>query len=107
MVTETYWESVERVTKDWPNDGPIPREEVLSLWRWDNMKVNLLEGLGLTWRGESFKDQGWSVLMVLKVAKGMTPLVIFITERTTTGCMRVLLRQIDQGALELREDKFG
>ena len=107
MVTETYWESVLRVTEKWPNDGPIPREEVLTLYRWDSQKVNLLEGLGLSWRGESFKDQGWAVCMCLRVARDMVPLVVFVTERTTAGCVRVLLRHIDEGRLELREDKFG
>jgi len=30
-----------------------------------------------------------------------------VTERNRIGCMRVLLRQIEEERLELREDKFA
>lgn len=107
MVKETYWESVQNVTKELPDDGPIPRQELLDLWKWDQLKVNLLEEVGLAWRGESYKNQGWAVLMVLKVARGNTPYVVFITERTTTACVQVVLRMLGEGLLPLREDKFA
>ena len=107
MPTKTYWDTVEEMAARLDEDGPMPRADVLTLWKWDQMKVNLLDDKGLTWRGESFKNQGWSVLMVLKVAQGTTPLVVFITEKDTTGCVRVLLRMLEEGLLELREDKFA
>ena len=107
MVKVTYWESVLEVAKDWPLDGPVPKEELLTIWKWDYLKVNLLEQQGLAWRGESYKNQGWAVLMVLKVAKGSTPYVVFITEQNTRACMGRAIKMCEEGTLDLREDKYA
>lgn len=69
--------------------------------------LNILEGLGLAWRGQSIKNNGWSVLLVLKVARDGIPLVGFITERTTTDCMRVALTRLREDRMTWTKDKFA
>jgi len=107
MVTSTYTELVTEAAQVLQEDGPLPREEVLTMWLYESQIVNLLEAKGMHYRGESVKDQGWATLTVLKVAREGIPYVVFVTERNRIGCMRVLLRQIEEERLELREDKFA
>jgi hypothetical protein len=69
--------------------------------------VNLLEDAGFEWRGQSLRDQGWCVLLVMKVTRSGVPLVAFVSERNTTGCMRVFLRKLEEGAVNWQKDKFA
>lgn len=103
----TYWNLVEDVLESIPEEGPLQREQVRIWARWELHLVNQLEQRGFYYRGESVKDQGWSTLLVVKVAHEGTPLVVFVTERTPTDCRRAFLRMMDEGRLEFREDKFG
>jgi len=88
-------------------DGPVTRSDVWTLYRFAEYKVNFLERDGLTWRGESFKNNGWSVLLVVKVSEGKTPLVAFVTERSATACMRVFLRKLEEHTINWVPDKYA
>jgi len=88
-------------------EGYPSRDDVKVWWRWCEHLVNILEGLGYFYRGESWKYQGWSTLLVLKVARDGVPLVVFYTERNTTACMRGLLKQLDEGSAQFRKDQFA
>jgi len=90
-----------------PDEGPATRAEVWTLYRFSEYKVNFLEAEGLAWRGESFKNNGWSVLLVMKVTRDKIPLVAFVTERSTRGCMRVFLRKLLDHTLNWVPDKFA
>lgn len=106
-TTTVYWESVLEELERLPESGPVTREDVIVWARWHMMLVNCFEEVGWVYRGESFKDQGWATLLVVKGAHEGTPLVAFVTERTPTDCMKVFLRQMDEGRVEWREDKFA
>lgn len=107
MATETYPEAVFRIAGTLPAEGPLTKGDVEIWAKWHLLLDQILKPYGLTYRGESFKDQGWSTLLVVKLARDVTPLVVFVTERGATGCMRVFLRQLEENRLELREDKFA
>lgn len=104
---KTAEQLVDGVLAKIPEEGPLPREDVKTWWRWIVHLVNILEAMGYHYRGESLKDQGWATLLVLKVAKDGVPLVAFITERDTTSCMRRVLRELDAGGCSWREDKYA
>jgi len=107
MATKTFLEELGESLEQWPAEGPVTRAEV-SVWAWWFLvMVNVLEEQGLFYRGASIRYQGWSTLLVVKVARGNTPLIAFITERNTTDCMRVFKRLLDENRAEWREDKFG
>jgi len=90
-----------------PLVGPAARSDVWTLLRFHDYKVNILEEVGLSWRGESFKNKGRTVLLVMRVLRGGTPLVAFVTERDTIGCMAVFLRKLEEGTLNWVPDKFA
>lgn len=69
--------------------------------------VNFLEDKGYIWRGHNIRNQGWSVLLIVKAAHGDIPLVAFVSERTTTRCMRVFLRKLADGEVNWQKDKFA
>ena len=104
---ETFWASVLRELEGIPEDGPVTRAEVETWSWWSHRLVNVLEEAGWFYRGESVKYQGWSTLLVVKGAKDGTPYVVFITERTTTDCMRVFRKQFEENRVNWVPDKFG
>ena len=61
-------------------DGPslkdYPMEEL------ESKVVQILEASGHAWRGHSFKNQGWAVLMVWKSYYKEHPIVVFVTDKS-------------------------
>jgi len=98
---------LERALESLPEGGPLKRDDIMTYILFNEYLVNLLEAAGLYWRGQSFSNRGWAVLLVVKAAKGDTPYVGFVTERTTTACMRVFLRKLGEGSVNWKPDKFA
>ncbi|MCK4627335.1 MAG: hypothetical protein KAV00_18630 [Phycisphaerae bacterium] len=107
MVTTKYWASVLDVTKEIPEEGPLARAEVEVWARWHLQLVNDLETAGGTYRGTSIRYNEWSTSIVVKAVIEGIPQVVFVTERDTTGCMRVFFRQLDEGLLKWQVDKYA
>ena len=86
-------------------DGPslkdYPHEEL------ESKVIQILEAAGHAWRGHSFKNQGWAVLMVWKSYYKEHPIVVFVTDKSTTACMRNLLRKIVREEVAWSEDKYA
>lgn len=107
MTKITFPEELSRELEALSLEGVLPREDV-RIWAWWFYRmVNVLSELGLTYRGTSIKYQGWSTLLVVKVAREIQPLVVFITERDTTCCMRTFERLLDEGRVEWKTDRFA
>lgn len=98
---------VDEVLEQLPLEGPLTKDDVKVWWQWHVQIVNILEELGYYYRGESWKNQGWSTLLVLKVVLDGVPLVVFYTERDPTACMRGALRNLAAGTVAWRDDKFA
>lgn len=107
MVTKTYPELIAESIEAMPATGPLDRDDVKVWHDYVYYLANLLEPHGMVWRGESVKNLGWAVMLVVKVARDGVPLVAFVTERGTTDCMRVFLRQLSQGHVNWVPDKFA
>jgi hypothetical protein len=108
METPTkFWDLVKERLELLPEEGPLTRTEVETWARWHLTLVNCFEQRQWTYRGASIRYDGWATLLVVKGAHEGTPYVCFVTERTTTDCMRVFLRMMDEGRVEWKEDKFG
>jgi hypothetical protein len=108
METQTnFWDLVEQYLDMLPEEGPLARGEV-EAWAWWHLHmVNVLEERGFTYRGASIRYDGWSTFMVVKAKHEDTPLVVFITERSTTHCMRAFKRMCDEGDAKWVKDKFA
>ena len=57
-------------------------------------------------QGCSFSQRGHMVLLVVKATHEDTPYVAFVTEQTTTRCMRVFARQWLEGRVKWHNDKY-
>lgn len=106
MAKITFPEAIEKELEKLDEVGPLSREDVRTWFLFHEYSVNLLADEGLVIRGTSFKDRGWSHLLVVKVAREGIPLVGFFTERSPTTCMRAFLKMLRDGRVEWREDKF-
>lgn len=104
---KTHWMFVQDVVKTIPEEGPLERWEVDTWAWWMHVMVNCFEQRGWTYRGASIRYDGWSTLLVVKGAHEGTRYVVFLTERSTTHCMRAFRRQLEEGRVEWREDRFG
>lgn len=98
--------AAQRIREGLGADSPLG-EDLQTEHMFSTYIVNLLEDRGLHWRGQSVKNQGWSVLLVVKVARDSLPLVGFFTERTTTHCMRLFLKKLAEGTINWQKDKFA
>ena len=107
MTPSTYPEELRRYLETLPAEAVLAREDIATWAHWMCVLVNEFEEEGLVYRGMSVNYRGWSTLLVVKVARDMTPLVAFVTERDTTGCMRTFLRMFAERRVEWKEDKFG
>lgn len=66
-----------------------------------------LSQLGYVLRGHSFRYSDDEVLLVLKVSKDGTPLVVFRNSLTTTRCVQGLQRGLAAGTLVFYPDKYA
>ena len=107
MPSNAFVERVESFITRLPTDGPVEPQDVSTWFYFLEYLVNLLESQGLFLRGYSFKSQGWSWLLVVKVVWRETPQVAFTTERNPTGCMRVFLRKLGDETVNWQVDRFA
>ena len=88
----------------------------------DEQSVSEMAGLGLLvdWElAKFFRRIDWvlvrqsftfkedEVLMVVKIIADQTPYVVFISRPSPIGCMRTLIRKMNEGTLQLFPDKFA
>ena len=68
----------------------------------------LFSNLNSDWslQGCSFSQRGNQVLLVVKSAHEGTPYVAYVTERTTTRCIRIFARQWLEGRVKWHKDKY-
>lgn len=57
-------------------------------------------------QGCSFSQRGERVLLVVKATHEGTPYVGYVTERSTTSCVRIFARQWLEGRVKWHKDKF-
>lgn len=102
-VLETLQEHLE----GWKDGRICTREDILVWYKYIAYLVNLLESDGIEYRGHSLKNGSPLCLLVTKVTLEGTPYVVFTSGRTTTDCMRIFLKRLEERTLELRPDRFG
>lgn len=61
---------------------------------------------GWSFDGCSFSQRGLNVMLVMKATHEDTPYVAFITEQTTTGCVRTFCRLWLEERVEWYPDKY-
>lgn len=103
----TFWGLVEKELEKLPVEGPLPRDDVETWAWWNGRMVNVLEAADITYRGTSIRYNEWSTMMVVKVSMGDAPWVVFVTERDTTGCMRLFRRLLQEDRVKWKADQFA
>ena len=103
----TWLETIEEELSLLPVDGCISRDSVRTWYRFNEYIVNLLDPLGIVWRGYTVKGQGQLTLLVMKVAIDDIPQVAFVTGRTPTDCMSIFLAQLEDRRVAWRPDKYA
>lgn len=78
-------------------------EDLVLFWRY---VPNVLSQTGKKFRGYQVRQRDGSWLMTVKVTEGSTPLVVFLTSGTPTGCVRLFVSQLDDERLVWHRDKY-
>jgi len=68
---------------------------------------DLMSNCGAELRGWNVASLGWCYRLIVKATIDDTPLVAFISERTTSHCMRVFLRQMEEKRVKWSLDRFA
>lgn len=87
-------------------DDPVGRRDILALFYFHNRLLFHPVNPDWTFQGCSFSSRGLRVLLVVKATKQDIPYVAYVTEQTTTGCVRVFARQWLEGRVKWHRDKF-
>lgn len=68
---------------------------------------DLLSKYGGVYKGHNVACLGWCYRVVIKAVFDGIPLVAFINERTTTRCMRIFVRQLEERRVAWQPDKYA
>lgn len=91
---------------DWTDQRFITRDQIEALARFNMYLVNLAEDDGWLYHGHSLKMGAPMCCLVVKAWMDETPMVVFTSARTPTGCVVAFLRKLDNNLLEWVEDRY-
>lgn len=104
---QTHIELVSQETQGLAGCRYITPELVMDLYRFFLYIVNLFDDQGWVYRGHSLREGTELTLLVVKGTVNGAAVVCFVNARTTAACVRTFLRQMDEGTVGWRTDKFG
>ena len=87
--------------------GVWSAEEMFASMVFSKYASQFFDRAGLFYRGHNLKFQGWSWMLVLKLAKDNTPYVVFLSHETPLSCMVEAINKTKAGALKLTVDQYA
>jgi hypothetical protein len=104
-------------------DSHMLYEVDAALEQWDDMRVIHIDDLrallifwkyvptalsqsGIRFCGYQLRQRDGQYLLVVKGKQNGTPLVVFLSSATTTGCVRLFVSQLSEDRLSWHHDKF-
>jgi hypothetical protein len=105
-ILETCTMEIQACTEQWTDNRVIhidDLEDLLTFWIY---LPRLLSQSGLRYKGYQLRQRDGSWLLVVKATQGDTPLVVFLTSATPTGCVRLMVSQIEDDRLKWVRDKY-
>lgn len=104
------YESILQDIEDIYGDGTDKRyftvRELQALYMYEKYLVNLLDEVGVSYRGQSVKYDIPVCLLVLKGTREGENIVAFVNGLSIIECKQICVRKLLDGALEWRVDKF-
>lgn len=83
-----------------------PRAELVDLILFTTYIHEILSHFSLGFCGCSFRHNRTDVLMTVKAVDGGTPLVVFVTSATATGCISKFLDLLETDRLSWVKDRY-
>ena len=102
-----HLERFEEALQRWTDERFVSRADIRTVSMFTGYIVNLAEDDGWAFCGYSLRAGSPMSLLVVKGAIEGVRHVVFTSARTTTGCMRIFLRKMEEGLLEWTPDKFA
>lgn len=96
----------DKALEGWVDERFISREDFRAVAVFAVYLVNLLESEGATYDGHSLTIKTPMSLLVVRGTIDGVPHIVFTSGRTTTACMRIFLRKLEDGLLEWRPDRY-
>ena len=105
-LSEDLWYEVEAATEQWTDSRVVNQEDLehlLFFWYYmpKAFSQNKMKFLGCV-----FRQKGDQWLMTVKAKENSTPLVVFVTSGTTTGCMRRFISLVEDDRVAWVRDKY-
>jgi hypothetical protein len=105
-IPDQFLMPVQAALEQWNDGREIPAADLESVLLFILHLGGILSQFGLRYKGYICRQTHIDCLMTVKVLEGDTPLVAFITSKTTTGCMVKFLDLLELDRLTWAKDKY-
>lgn len=98
---------LDKLLEGWTDHRMVDLDWLRTVYMYNEYLVNLLDDVGVEFRGESFKYGIPMCLLVVKGTVGANHVVSFINGLSRVGCYNTFLHQLENGEVQWRVDKYG
>lgn len=105
-IPEDCLYEVQAAMEQWTDSRVIPAADLESLILFLFYLPKVLSQFGTRFLGFSSRQKNGQTLLTVKACEGDTPLVVFVTSDTTTGCMVRFLDLLEGDRLNWVKDRF-
>ena len=105
-IDEAVLYPVQAAVEQWTDKRVISDVDLENLLLFIVYGQKVFSQIGMRLEGFSCRQKQGQTLLTVKVREGDTPLVVFITSDTTTGCIVRLLDLLESDRLNFVKDRF-
>jgi hypothetical protein len=107
-MSKVEWRDwVEASLEQWDDQRLLDRDDLRALIWMSNYTPSILSEVNASFRGFSYRYEGFMPLLVVKATINDVKVVQFINGREFTETWRMFFQRVERGELEWREDRFG
>ncbi|MCK5292976.1 MAG: hypothetical protein KAR39_13280 [Thermoplasmata archaeon] len=105
-ISEEYLYPVQAAMEQWTDGRVIGAVDLENLLLFMLYVPYILSQSGTTYKGYVSRQRGDQTLLTVKAVEKETPLVVFITSDSTTGCMCRFLDMLENDKLVWVKDRY-
>lgn len=105
-IDEKYLDEVAAAMEQWTDMRVLHVDDLEDLVLFWCYVPKALSQLGIRFKGYQLRQRDGQYLLMVKGSQNDTPLVVFLTSATTTGCVRLFVSQLEGDRLNWVRDKY-
>lgn len=105
-IPDKVLDEVQAAMEQWTDGRVIEAASLEAMLLFHLYVPNVLSQIGQRVDGYVFRQKNGQTLLTVKAKENGTPLVVFITSNTPTGCMERFLNLLEDDRLTWRKDRY-